>query len=285
MKNNIKMIVTDVDGTLYDNERGIIEPYTLKKLKEAHDKGVILTISSGRSPMAAFDMYAQTNLPHDGYVCSMNGGAIFKANNIKEPIFTTKFTKKQINSLITLHEETKLEHTVTIFYGLDNTVIPTSDSIFKNSSWDYVRETDLVRIADTDIKALKRGKFDIIKALVIHDACGKIDEFHHLMKKLNNLDEELLISAGGQGKNIFAEINPPGSSKGMALDHLAYLHGIKVDEMLVIGDWLNDISMLKRAKFSVTLNTSNEEVRKASKYIMEARPSEIVGKAIEKFIL
>ncbi len=283
--NNIKMIVTDVDGTLYDNDRGIIEPYTLKKLQEAHDKGVVLTISSGRSPMAAFDMYGQTKLPHDGYVCSMNGGAIFKANNIKDPIYTTKFTKKQINSLIKLHEETKLEHTVTIFYGLDNTVIPTSDLIYQNSSWDYVRKTDLITISDTDVKTLKRGGFDIIKALVIHDSCGKIDEFHHLMGKLKNLDDGLLISGGGQGKNVFAEINPPGSSKGLALDHLAQLHGIDVDEMLVIGDWLNDISMLERAKYSVTLNTSTEEVKKASKYIIDARPSEIVGKAIEKFIL
>ena len=70
---DIRLIATDLDGTLLDGE-GQVRPYTRRTLKECLDRGITVMIVSGRCHQTARVPAVQANLPL--VVASANGARI-----------------------------------------------------------------------------------------------------------------------------------------------------------------------------------------------------------------
>lgn len=66
--------------------------------------------------------------------------------------------------------------------------------------------------------------------------------------------------------------------KGTALDHLAAAHGLGPDDVVAVGDWLNDLPMLRRAGRSFAMAQAPEAVRDAATHTLES--SDETGGAI-----
>jgi len=60
-----------------------------------------------------------------------------------------------------------------------------------------------------------------------------------------------------------------GGTKGTALAWMAAHHGIKVEETVCVGDWLNDLPMLQCAGRSFAMGQSPDEVKKAATDVLE----------------
>jgi hypothetical protein len=56
------------------------------------------------------------------------------------------------------------------------------------------------------------------------------------------------------------DILPPGCSKGRALERLAIRRGLQREEIMAIGDNLNDLEMLKFAGHAVLMGNASEEL-------------------------
>jgi hypothetical protein len=56
------------------------------------------------------------------------------------------------------------------------------------------------------------------------------------------------------------DLLPPGCSKGAALDSLAGIRGLKRDQIMAIGDNLNDLEMLEYAGRAVVMGNASEEM-------------------------
>lgn len=61
-----------------------------------------------------------------------------------------------------------------------------------------------------------------------------------------------------------------GVDKGTAVDWLAQHYGVAVEDVVAVGDWLNDVPMLRRAGHSFAMAQAPAEVRAAAKYQLEA---------------
>jgi Cof subfamily protein (haloacid dehalogenase superfamily) len=59
-------------------------------------------------------------------------------------------------------------------------------------------------------------------------------------------------------------VRAAGVSKATAVEWLAKHYGIDTDEVVAVGDWLNDISMLKRAGRSFAMGQAPDEVKDAA---------------------
>jgi hydroxymethylpyrimidine pyrophosphatase-like HAD family hydrolase len=57
------------------------------------------------------------------------------------------------------------------------------------------------------------------------------------------------------------DLLPPGCSKGAALDSLARIRGLEREQIMAIGDNLNDLEMLEYAGRAVVMANASEEVR------------------------
>ncbi|TVR03476.1 MAG: HAD family phosphatase [Deltaproteobacteria bacterium] len=64
--------------------------------------------------------------------------------------------------------------------------------------------------------------------------------------------------------------------KGTALDHLAAPHGLTADHVVAVGDWLNDLPMLRRAGRSFAMGQAPREVKEAATDVLD-RTSETGG--------
>lgn len=58
--------------------------------------------------------------------------------------------------------------------------------------------------------------------------------------------------------------------KGTALEWLAAHHGVTPEEMVAVGDWLNDIPMLRRAGRTFAMGQAPDEVKAAATDVLEA---------------
>jgi hydroxymethylpyrimidine pyrophosphatase-like HAD family hydrolase len=59
----------------------------------------------------------------------------------------------------------------------------------------------------------------------------------------------------------YLEILPWGASKGNALETLARIKGISIQNIIAVGDERNDISMLRAAGMGVAVANADEAVR------------------------
>lgn len=60
---------------------------------------------------------------------------------------------------------------------------------------------------------------------------------------------------------------------------------IDLNDVCVFGDYLNDISMMKAAKYSVAMANAAEDVKKAAMVLTESNVNNGFAKAIEQYIL
>jgi len=92
---------------------------------------------------------------------------------------------------------------------------------------------------------------------------------------------DLVVTSSGQN-NI--EINHRNAQKGIAVAHVAKDRMISLEEVMTIGDNLNDVSMLQLAGVSFAMGNGELEVKEAAKYLTDTNIESGVGKAIVRAI-
>jgi hydroxymethylpyrimidine pyrophosphatase-like HAD family hydrolase len=95
--------------------------------------------------------------------------------------------------------------------------------------------------------------------------CGTVEEMIEAEKQL------LLSDVAGQiamhrteyaARNLsILDLLPPGCSKGAALDSLARIRGLEREQIMAIGDNLNDLEMLEYAGHAIVMANASEEIR------------------------
>jgi hypothetical protein len=65
-------------------------------------------------------------------------------------------------------------------------------------------------------------------------------------------------------------VRASGVDKGTAVEWLAQHYGIGLEDVVAVGDWLNDVPMLRRAGLSFAMAQAPEEVKAAAKHVLQA---------------
>jgi HAD superfamily hydrolase (TIGR01484 family) len=65
-------------------------------------------------------------------------------------------------------------------------------------------------------------------------------------------------------------VRAAGIDKGTGIEWLAQHYGITLDEIIAVGDWVNDIPMLERAGLSFAMAQAPPEVRKAADDVLDS---------------
>src|SRR5699024_9410540 len=86
-----------------------------------------------------------------------------------------------------------------------------------------------------------------------------------------------ILSSSARG-NI--EITHSDAQKGIALNTIAERLNIDMENVMAIGDNMNDISMLERVGYSVAMDNAAPEVKAIAKYQTDSNEHSGVGKAI-----
>lgn len=260
----IKLIATDMDGTLLD-ENGHLPEGFVEVLDRLKAKEIKLVIASGR-PLYTL----QTNFGPIGrylsFICE--NGAVVVDNN-------------------------KVIYKDTIENNLVTEVLNTSKSINGNSTvLCSVNCAYVENCPDEHLAEIKKyyTKLEIVDDLSkIDDEIVKITicNLENSAENLNDIfkpkfDNKLNVIGSG---DIWIDISNQGISKGIALKNLMEADNISKAETMALGDYYNDIDMLEQAEYSFVMKNAPEDMKQYGKYIAESNIEHGVLRAIIEYAL
>ncbi|NEU03787.1 MULTISPECIES: Cof-type HAD-IIB family hydrolase [Clostridium] len=268
-----KLLCTDMDGTLLDNDKMVSEG-TLDAIKKAHNKGAKIAITTGRIFTSA--RYYGHLLGIKAPIIASNGAYIREGDNV---IYKCVLGINNCMEILNIFKKYNLvPHFYTAngifagdtkytsrFYAKSNQVVPDEFkiNIKKVSQWkdifDNYEEEILKAVAiDDDFEKLKKAK-DEIRSLGKYEVVSSFSNNFEVMNK-----------------NV---------SKGRAVEMLTKHFNISKDEVIAIGDSENDLSMISYAGLGVAMKNGEDLVKNVASYITDTNDNEGVKKVIEKFIL
>jgi hydroxymethylpyrimidine pyrophosphatase-like HAD family hydrolase len=118
---------------------------------------------------------------------------------------------------------------------------------------------------------------------VIHDAGGerflsylstwsdvrhRVVDVIHPQAWANEKSVAALVLMGHEVSILGMVARASGVDKGTAIDWLAQHYGVGLEDVVAVGDWLNDIPMLKRAGQSFAMAQAPAEVKAAAKQLL-----------------
>ena len=84
-------------------------------------------------------------------------------------------------------------------------------------------------------------------------------------------------------KRFIVEIVPLDIDKGSAVKELAERLGVRLDEVITIGDGLNDIPMLSCGAFGIAVENANPKAKEVAKVIAPSCTEEPIKWVIERY--
>ena len=265
MSNNIKLIASDLDGTLL-NEDKTIASENLEAIKKAREQGVLFTIATGRPLPSTKRYYEITGA--DVPMILYNGALIYDGKTGKT-ISSVCLEPDDAIKILELADE--LGASACVWY--DHKLY--ANKIDENVN-EYKSLSGLEPIVIKDKKALAQK--GIIKIL-IHDTPQNLQNFVEKIRDVSFNNVTTCFS----GKEYFEFFNKE-VSKGVGLLRLCEYCGIKPQEVLALGDAENDKPMLKAAGIGVAMANGFPETKAAADYITDDNESGGWAKAVNKFI-
>lgn len=266
----IKLVCVDVDGTLVSDDKSVPQG-NLKAIREASDRGVIFAVLSGRiSPSI---QHYQRILGIEGPVSSLGGCLLEdpKLNIIEEYILDRETCLKIFQA--------RKESGISLLFYHHNTWFTDSatDPRWLKSEFEATGvKGNLVDSLETLLESFLPNKF-----LALDIEIPKVVRFKEILDSYN-LNTVKAFFSWPQ----FMEVVPSKADKGQAVRSLRKYYGLEKDQVMVCGDYFNDLSMFPEAAVSVAMANSPKEVKDKADYVtLNDNNGCGVAEAIEKFIL
>ena len=257
------IICTDLDGTLLRADKTISKE-NLDAIAYFQREGGYFTFITGRMPFFCYDIY-ETLRPNAPVGC-INGGGLFDYETDRY-IWSTSISKEvgrlvdaavekmpqigvQINTLnhIYFHRENLAMEWFRKITGVPNLV----------KHWNEIEE-DFAKIV-----------FGILDA----------EDIQTLEEILTSHPEAYKYDFISSEKRLY-EILPKGIHKGMALMHLCEHLGIPMSRTIAIGDYNNDIGMIRAAGVGVAVANALPEVKAVADFISTSNEENAIARVIE----
>lgn len=288
-----KLIAVDLDGTML-NSYGIVTENTKNVIKNVINKGTDVIIASGR-PIDSIKAIAK-EIGSENYFIAGNGALVYDIKN-NEVVYEKYMPKEKVLEIIKICEENSITYNV----YTDETILATSlkyNVLYyhkENLKKEEEKKTNISIVKDMYdyVKNMNNAKF--LKITICDDMKSV---FNSILKKINKVkDVEVLDVSHMSRKTItqgteeipieyyYTEITYKDVDKWNAIEFLAEKINIKREEIIAIGDNINDKKMIEESGLGIAMKGSTPYVREVAKYITDTNNDEGVAKAIEKFCL
>lgn len=263
-----KLIVTDLDGTLLDNNSELPQEY-VEQIKELLSPEVKLTIASGRGypSVKTFADKFPVDVP---LICE--AGAVV-VDPITEHIIYQQFLEKYVVKTIAEHLE-KSGYKCNLYLYQGNNMI-----CYKKPDIPVFTEKEPAPVVNTDFSDIPdEAMIDVRKVSII------LEEVY-----LNQLKEELRTLIGDRINVMRADdgcldIMAIGVTKGSALEHMLDICGIDPSHVMAIGDNESDATMFDVVKFSVAVANADDFTKSKASFVTASNEDKGVLLAIKKFL-
>lgn len=288
-----KLVAIDLDGTML-NSYGEVTENTKKTIKQAIDKGIDIIIASGR-PIDSIKTIAE-EINANKYFISGNGALIYDMQ--KDEIIYDKFMKKEkVLEIIKICEENSISYNV----YTDKTILATTLKYnvlyyYKENLKKEENKKTNISIVQNMYEYVKNMQEEKILKMTICDDNQSI--FNSITKKIETIDEIEVLDVSHMSRKVikqgteyipieyyYTEISSENVDKWNAIEFLMEKLNIKKDEIIAIGDNINDKKMIENAGLGIAMKGSTPIVLEIAKEITDTNNEDGVAKAIQKFCL
>lgn len=255
----IKMVVTDMDGTLLNSNHEVSKHFfnLFEKMKQ---KGILFVAASGRQ---YHSMLSKLEPIKNDMLFIAENGAIVKDGN-KELL---------VKPLSTSLLDTLMQKIETVD-GCHAMLCGKYTSYFDGSSSKFLDMLKEYYSAYKIVDNFKDVTDEILKVAVYHSISAE----EYIYPALKDLENQVKVKVSGQH---WVDLNHINAHKGNALQHVMNHYGIQSDEVLVFGDYNNDIEMLSLVDYSFAMANAHYNVKKVASYTTKSNDEFGVENIIE----
>ncbi|MGG3269349.1 Cof-type HAD-IIB family hydrolase [Priestia aryabhattai] len=214
-------------------------------IAKAQEQGVHVVLSTGRSLLTCRE-YAQS-LQLSSYLITVNGSEIWDESGqlVERKLIDASHIEKMWN----LTQEHKLN-----FWAV------TTDKVWRDEFPEDIASQEWLKFGyDIPDDALRE---EVLKQI------GGISDFEISNSSLTNL-----------------EINALGINKAKGIMTVCDRLGISMDEVIAMGDSLNDMAMIEAAGCGIAMGNAQEAVKEAADWVTDTNVNNGVAKAISHWVL
>lgn len=285
-----KLIAIDIDGTLL-NSYGEVSDRNKQAIQKALEKNIDVVLTSGRMPKAILPI--ANEIKSNKYIISGNGAAIYDIQK-DEIIYNNYMNKEKVLEIIDICEKNSM------FYN-----IYTNDSILTKSLNYNILFYHNENKKNPENKRIKINVINDLRNYIINyegndflkfTICDS-DEmvFRSIISKLKNIKDVDVLEVAHMSRKIikhgtedfeisyfYTEITKQNVNKWSAIEKLIEILNITKEEILTIGDNINDKEMIENAGLGVVTGNSSPLMKSIADEVVASNNEDGVAEAIEK---
>jgi Cof subfamily protein (haloacid dehalogenase superfamily) len=261
----IKLVVSDVDGTLLTRDKRITDAAkaAVAKLRAAN---IGFTIVSSRPTVGMTFLIEPLalSLPFG----SFNGSSIVdpKLKPLEQHLVPASVVKRSLAVLqkfgtdiwLFSHDQWLIRDPKAEYVGLERRAIRHAPTVVSDFA-PYLESVSKIVGASSDPALLQRCEH------AIHEAVG---------------DEATAV----RSQTFYLDITPPGYDKGTFVEAIAKRVGIPTSSVATIGDMENDLPMFAKSELSFAMRGAADEIKRHATHVTASNEDEGFAKAIEMIL-
>lgn len=284
----IKVIASDMDGTLL-NEKHKISERTVNAIQQAAEQGIRFMIITGRTFLGALEGQGEADFECDYIVSSGAEVRNPKKEIVWKGLIQAEACREICNVLekypahalfctddleYCLGDEEQLEKNILEHIKAFDESIP-DEKLKSHPMYELLKKkTKLAR----DYDELENLQAPVSKIFVFS---LNLEMLKELRKELEGIPGIVIASSGENN----LEVTDLEAQKGLVLKRYIELLGYQMEEVMVLGDSMNDHSMFAmNFGATVAMENADPEIKKLAKYITKSNAEDGVAFVIEELL-
>jgi Cof subfamily protein (haloacid dehalogenase superfamily) len=275
----IRLLAIDIDGTLLDS-RGRLPDAHRDVLVEAAAQGIAVALVTGRSFHFTTPIADLLPIP---LTLVVNNGAVVKRKTGETEIRNLLSGEA---ARVVLAETRHLEDSVAVVFDRPDE----RQIVFERMDWSHPN---------------RRGYYEKNKAFIAHTAAplaemlvddpiqvmfnGSVQPMRALVDALRSLPvaDQISVAITEYAHRDFSlvDVNAAGCSKGTTLARWAASQGVTPDEIMAVGDNLNDVEMLDFAGTAVVMANATDALKSRGYHLTASNDEGGLAQAIHRYAL
>lgn len=258
------LLCTDLDGTLLRNDKTVSKE-NLRAIEYFKQEGGLFTFVTGRMPFFVSNIY-ETVEPNVPFGC-INGGGLY--DHRAQRYVWTQTMPHSVLEMVAYADERITDLGIQV-----NTFEHVYFCKENDAMAEFRRITGLPNLA-CHYSAIKEP----IAKIVFGDFCE--ESLHHLKELLDSHPMAGDFDFIRSEKTLY-EILPKGIGKGAALKKLADFLRVDLSKTIAVGDYNNDVSMIRAAKLGVAVANACPDAKESADYVTVSNEEHAIARIIEE---
>lgn len=282
---NVKLVASDLDGTIIDRDN-YISPKNFDAISKIHKMNIPFAVCTGKSYSVSKKICEQFNATFGVFgngtqIIDLRTGKELLRNILsqKDLLFVATLAKRY-NYHIHLYTDNEIISEELKYMDLRNFLLKNENST----------EGIKFKIVKNILTYIEENNLEVFSAVITTEE-SSLESFQKLLTINNNIVNTFINKRGKYRDRIinkdyeYINISPTQINKNEALSFLGKYLNIDKKNMLAIGDNVNDLEMIRDSGIGIAVKEAYDDLKKVAKYITKTSVTDgAFAEAIYKYI-